>query len=278
MKPNVLTICVNYHNEEETIRFVRHLLAQNADFPHHIIIVDNNEDTKISDLSVELGNNRCIFIYHDGKNRGYFGAANWGFQQYLRAKQLPEWIIVCNTDVYFESNNSLSELVNLYKGEQASIIAPAIISERTGLDQNPFMKKRPSAIRMHLYRIVFYYAIVANLYQSLSLVKTKLRNVLNKKRKHLYDGNKMQIYAPHGAFIIFNRSYFIEGGNLDYGSFLYGEEIFVAETALKLGHKVIYDPRVRVVHKEHTTTKNLKKRNYYKYKSSEYCAKKYFKI
>lgn len=39
------------------------------------------------------------------------------------------------------------------------------------------------------------------------------------------------IYAPFGAFIVFHRQYFESGGHLSYGSFLFGEEIFITETA-----------------------------------------------
>ena len=43
-----------------------------------------------------------------------------------------------------------------------------------------------------------------------------------------------EIYAPMGAFIIFNRKYFDVGGTLYHGCLLFGEEISVAETAYKL--------------------------------------------
>ena len=62
------------------------------------------------------------------------------------------------------------------------------------------------------------------------------------------------IYAPHGSCIIFNENYFKMGGNLNHISFLFGEEIFVAESAKKSGLKVQYEPQLRVSDYEHAST------------------------
>ena len=39
--PSILTLCINYHNEEETAGFVRGLLWQEGDINQKVVIVDN---------------------------------------------------------------------------------------------------------------------------------------------------------------------------------------------------------------------------------------------
>ena len=48
-----------------------------------------------------------------------------------------------------------------------------------------------------------------------------------------------------------------KGENLDHPTFLYGEELFIAERAARLGMKVIYDDRYQVLHAEHITTSKM---------------------
>ena len=76
--------------------------------------------------------------------------------------------------------------------------------------------------------------------------------------------------------MIFYRTYFEKGGTLDHGAFLFGEEVFVAESARKFGMEIVYDKRLRVIHSEHVTTRSSKDRMKYKYEAARYCAKEFF--
>ena len=41
---------------------------------------------------------------------------------------------------------------------------------------------------------------------------------------------------------------------MEYPSFLFGEEVFVAETARQIGLRVIYHPGLRLSHDDHSST------------------------
>ena len=62
-----------------------------------------------------------------------------------------------------------------------------------------------------------------------------------------------KIYAPHGSCLVFKNNYFTLGGTLGLPNFLFGEEIFVAETAVRLGLDVIYDPGMVIHDYEHAS-------------------------
>ncbi len=67
----------------------------------------------------------------------------------------------------------------------------------------------------------------------------------------------MDIYAPHGACVIFSKQYFLNGGYIDTGFSFYGEELSVAEIAREKGLSVRYYPQLQVEHHEHASTNEL---------------------
>lgn len=283
LTPSILTICVNYNNDEETAGFVKALLAQKGIFDQRVIIVDNSEpslaDSPLRDLAHA---DRRIWLRYPGKNLGYYGGAALGLCEYVKEFPLPQWIIVCNTDIDLIQPDFLSKFCDLYSVNHHAVIAPAIISKLSGKDQNPHMKFRPSRWRMFFYKWFFRYYPTLIGYQMLSLVKQRLYALIRKiptvNRQKMRQQLPKIIYAPHGSFVIFHRSYFEAGGSLDYPVFLFGEEIFIAETAKRLGLTVAYEPRLQVVHREHTTTSIFKSRKISRFikEAAKYCADAFF--
>lgn len=259
-RQTILVICVNYHNEDEAAHFVQKVLLQEGEFDLQTVIVDNNEGYSGESLLAELAQQeRQLLLLQPRRNLGYFGGAAMGLEKYLTVSPLPEWVIVSNTDISFQGNQVLASLTRHYEANISTIpaiIAPSIISTATGANQNPFMYRRPSRLRMHFYKWVFGFYTSLVIYRLLSHIKgwliskTKTNNFdLVSLAKHSI--KPIRIYAPHGSFIIFNRRYFEGGGTLNYGAFLFGEEIFVAETAQRLGLRIVYDPRLRIIHSDH---------------------------
>lgn len=280
MQPNpILTICVNYYNDEQTVHFIQALLAQRDASDQRVIVVDNSETSLARNALRDLtSTDRRIWLFTLGKNLGYFGAAAFGLHEYIKQYPPPEWIIVCNTDIDFLHEDFLLSLQAFHAKTPPAVVAPAIISTVSGRDQNPNMRTRPTWWRMHLYKWVFRHPMLLKISEGLSRVKQSIRiprgRVSINQNSRPYPTN---IYAPHGSFIIFHRSYFDAGGSLNYGVHLFGEEIFVAETARRLGLSIIYDPRLTVLHKEHATTSILPSRAILHAKAAAYCADTYFR-
>ncbi|MEK7765553.1 MAG: hypothetical protein AAB368_04885, partial [bacterium] len=174
----------------------------------------------------------------------------------------PEWVIVSNADIAFPDAAFFDELIRSHAVAPSAVIAPAILSDRTGADQNPGMAERPSGRRMRFLRAAFSTYPTCLAYHLASYVKVRLLAAWNPLRASLRGlrarasapSAPYAIYAPHGAFMIFHRSYFDRGGTFDHGAFLFGEEIFIAETCRRLGLAVVHDPRLRVRHRDHVST------------------------
>ena len=77
---------------------------------------------------------------------------------------------------------------------------------------------------------------------------------------------------------MFSRRYFESSGNLNHGAFLCGEEVFIAETARRLGLAVVYDPRLKVVHKENATLSRYTSRQLLAYvrEATDYVTETFF--
>lgn len=283
--PSILTICVNYHNDEETASFVKELLAQQGIFIQRVIVVDNAESTGVNSPLRDLSHaDERIWLRCPGKNMGYYGGAAWGLREFIKEFPLPDWIIVCNTDMKFINTDFMSNLCAFHSASHYAVIAPAIISDLSGRGQNPYMRTRPTHFRMHFYKWVFRYYPISMIYQLFALAKNRIPFILKPVLVRLNANSDpkvlvpQQIYAPHGSFVAFSRKYFESGGTLEHGVFLFGEEIFVAETARHLGLTIVYDPRLQIIHREHTTTSIFKSRKILGFvrEAAEYCADTFF--
>lgn len=152
--PDIVLICVNYHNDAQTVSFVRQVLGASGSAHLRVVIASNNGDQSSAPIADEFQDVANVTVVDLGRNFGYFGAAALALQGYLRTDRCPDWVIVSNTDLIVE-DGSLFERLELYRGQPGvGVIAPAIVSTVTGLDQNPFLARRPSALRMHAIKWV----------------------------------------------------------------------------------------------------------------------------
>jgi GT2 family glycosyltransferase len=254
----ILVLVIHYRSSGAILEMFHSLEWLKGNNEVEFAIVDNasgsEELKKVWPVIGEFANARLL---ESPTNQGYFGGARFGFDRYLEKKgELPDWVIVCNHDIQIEDKEFFSKLLR-ENPRTVGVIAPCIQSLPSNLDQNPFMRDRPSPLRWAQLRFITSNYSVAALWDWLWRRKSELRSWVAKRRRtsHL-NGNarRESIYAAHGSFFIFSRRYFEAGGFLDGNLFLYGEEISVAEICRSLGLPVVYEPSLCVVHKEHQST------------------------
>jgi GT2 family glycosyltransferase len=255
---NVLLICVNYHSDAEAAECVRSALRLLPGTALRCVVVDNSEHSAVHpELAALARSDPRIAVWSAPGNLGYFGGARWGLERAAEEAGQPDWVIVSNPDIRFSDPEALIKLAQWHGRCPPAVVAPSIVRLSTGLDENPFMRVRPSSSRMRFYRSVFSLYALTVAYSALGELK-RLLQAWRHERPSFRDLNEpvcpAAIYAPHGSCIFFSRSYFQRGGSLAYGAFLFGEEVFVAETVRRLGLEVVYDPRLVVAHAAHVTT------------------------
>ena len=254
----VLILTVDHHSDSLTARMVESLRKLKLFDKTSIVIVRNGSEANcVSSSQSPSESAENVWIRESATNRGYFGGVRHGLEWFrLFRSDWPDWIIVCNNDIRIEQTDFFERLGQL-DPESVGVIAPKIISSRTGLNQNPFMVRRPGRWRVGELRFWLKSYYLASIHEKFSQWKKTSIGLKQRLWPRTSEGEGPQptsIYAPHGAFLIFSKQFFARGGFLDDRAFLYHEEISVAEISKKLGLPVVYWPELCVLHDEHSTT------------------------
>jgi len=288
----IVIIAISYQSDEEVLQFVTNISEMADDKFIDLIIVDNTERLDSDKLFQQINELYPLATCLKPKNNlGYFGGANFAYKEVIQEGNVDfEWLVVSNVDVRFSDKNFFKELRRInYIDKNIGILAPAIISEKSWRDLNPRLSRRPKSNTMHTYKYIFSNVVFVNIYEIIAKIKYYLKNKIHLSTiiKKLFcihyhqQENKqdlIDIYAPHGSCILFSKEYFTKGGKLDYPMFLFGEEIFVAETARKIGVKVVYCNKFRARHNDHCSTGILRTRKMtsFVHESAIYIANSFF--
>jgi GT2 family glycosyltransferase len=261
---NALLVTVNYKGEQSTLELLVSLRRLNGFSSLDVIVVDNGSgEENLSQLRVAIASLPNVQLLVSATNRGYFGAAKFAYDHYLgQGYELPDWTIVCNHVVVINDQEFLLKLSS-EDWRSAGVLAPRVRLAETGTDQNPFMLNPPGRWRRFTMRFYSSCYPLGRLWDWLSRQKRSLHKVFSSGTPP--PEIPRQIYAAHGSFLIFSRSYFMAGGLFDESLFLFGEEIAVAETCRKLGLKVLYAPGLQVLHDEHSSVGPGMSRTAYQY-------------
>ncbi len=271
---SLLFLCVLYGDTDHILKLFDSFCRQKFDFENYhvaIVIINNNESSLLPDAvkNYKFPSGVDFIILHPSQNLGYFGAAQWALKQFNPAA----WTIVSNSDLIINDELFLEKLKSLKINVRTAVVAPEIISEISGLDQNPYLITRPKALKMKILKLIFSIDAVSFMYQSLAYFKNSIgpRVQVN---NHQID----KIYAPHGSFIIFHRKYFESGLDFAHPPFLFGEEITVAENLRRSQLSAVYEPSLKIKHEEHQATGRIPNRKMRKFiaKASRYCADQFF--
>jgi GT2 family glycosyltransferase len=293
----IVVVGVNYETDALALRFVSGLSRIALDANVVIVLVDNSERADSTGFfSAVRARYPDVLCVKSPANLGYFGGANLGLRAYLATGQDFDWLVVSNVDVEFLGDDFAVRLADLWSTEDIGVIAPSIWSSVSRCDLNPKMLVRPGRARIRLYTLLYRSFCLLNAYGLSAMLVRNLRYLLKNRvltpimrwlaplqrgsrpDTTVRDSAPKSIYAPQGACIIFSKLFFLRGGSLDYPMFLFGEEIYVAETARVLGLRVVYDPRLTLRHDDHRSTGIMRSRAMasHAYESAVYIADTYF--
>lgn len=227
-------VILNYFTYDDTIRLVTDLQKQTGAIQLQIVIVDNcspNESYKI--LSEKYANSDNVNVLKTERNGGYAYGNNAGLR-YLE-KTRPQFVAIMNNDIYFD-NNTLDSLVKVYQEiKDVGIISPVQFIDEETISGGP-----------SLFLPSFTEDFFGNLL-SYRLLKRKSNIDLNSEHA------LTQVDVIIGSFIFIDFELFKSIGYFFPGTFLYGEERFIAMKIKKIGKKNFLVNNLKYIHKHSTT-------------------------
>ncbi len=185
--PEILHICVNYGNYDESNQFVKDCLAQGSADCVKIALCDNSaEGVSVDNRLSQWQGHPQVEVISLPKNPGYLGAAHCAYEYFLKQTSPQEetlgdawprelkFLLLSNTDIRYCDNDFYRKLLDINPNENCALIAPSIRSTLTGCESNPLYSLRPSRQKMKFLSFVYRVYPLAWLYHTLSFLKNTL--------------------------------------------------------------------------------------------------------
>ncbi len=247
----ILIITVNYKDTNVTENFVHSLGNLDASDKVKLVVVDSASTPKTKENLQSFLHSSTLKtqLIVSASNTFYWGGVALALKTLdLNYANGPSWIIACNNDILFSQREFISKLKEL-DSTKYHVIAPSILSTKTGENLNPYMAKPINIIGKLYYSIFYLNPSIARLIYNTRKMSQKLFYSVFKKSIP----KPGKIYAPQGSFIIFSNNYFLRGGYIDNNFKIFGEEISTAEIALNNNLEIHFLPELAVSHVEHSS-------------------------
>lgn len=240
-------IILHYKNIEETIECLTKLQSLFQD-KCHMVIVDNNTLSKSEEKLIQKFTKDILKL---DKNYGFAKANNKGIA-YARKKYKSKYYIVMNNDVYIDDANFLNIIEKDYKKYSFDMMGP-YISSPSKESVNPFpVIKDIESLNKEILRCKKLIKIYSNpiMYFLLQVV-LKIKHAIRKPNIPT-NGDKTILDSPlHGCCIIFSDNYLKKYKYPFYDeTFLFHEEEFLYQRVINDKLVSLYDPELKVFHKE----------------------------
>lgn len=252
----VTFVILHYKTIDETIECLECLKKTFSKNEYSAIVVDNNSLDKSDENKIRKYTEDLILL---DENVGFAKANNKGCE-YAIKKYNPDFIVVINNDVFITQKNFLKVVYKDYEKYEFDILGPWIDS-RTGESCNPFpvvygidnvdAKIKYTKKLVKIYSSVFL-TFLLNVYLA---IKHFIKKPIVPTNHEVVEKN----VALHGCALIFSKKYIKKFKDVFYEeTFLFHEEEFLYDRIIKNNLVSIYDPELRVYHKEGASVNNKK--------------------
>lgn len=252
-------VILHYNNLNDTIECVDSIEKNVSNAK--IVIVSNSLDNE----RLQVLEKRVDKIIYNNQNLGFAKANNIGCR-YARDAFNPDFIAVINNDTLILDSKFSKIVDNNYKKYNFDCLGP-FIKTNGGDSVNPFYAYKTiaevkNAIRnAKMWKGIYQNVIFRNLYLFYRKLKYK-----NSEPESLKNGTTFcKDVSLHGCFLIFSKKYFIRYDDVFYNdTFLYHEEEFLEHRRSRDNLLFIYDPDLKIFHKEGASLQQTNMSNYKK--------------
>ncbi|MBR4328184.1 MAG: glycosyltransferase family 2 protein [Bacteroidales bacterium] len=244
-------VILHYRTLEVTIQCLENLLKIAPDSP--IVVVDNGSQDGSGEEVRRLFGSKVVVVIND-QNLGFARGNNAGFQ-YVKEHYTVDCVVVMNNDVIITQPGFAYILASYMREKRLDVCGPDIITPE-GRHQNPLLRKPFST-----FRIIKQMAIDAArlLMLKLHLFEKRLLSeyASNSNSFHKQEVNLANITGCvlHGSCVAYSSNYL---SNELYAfvpvTFLYGEEMILAEHCRRRNYLTGVCPTATVTHLGGRTT------------------------
>lgn len=267
MRVCILAVCHNSY--QESLVFLDSITGsiKSTKVELDFFFIDNSSEVK-ADL-VECVKNRSPeykINYVRSDNWGYLPSIAFAIEGLNIALTDYDYVCISNVDLSM-SKSFFPALMSLPISKGIGIYAPSILSSALGVDRNPKILKRPSFLKLKVNQQFFRYSSSYLILRVVNALRLKLRQRLKSSRDPSSSSQKeipVNIYAPHGSFMILTNEFIKRERELCYPMFLFCEEIYVAEKAKEFNLEVVYSPDLIIYDSEHVSTSLMRSESYRK--------------
>lgn len=255
-------VILHYLTDQDTIKCVESIINTCNTNDYCIAIVDNfSNNGSIEKIEEKYKSVKNIYFLKNSKNLGFAKGNNVGYE-FCKKELKCTTIIVLNNDTILNSKNILEQIELDETNYHPAIIGPDIQSMIDGGHQNPMKKvlidRRIIKKQMRKYRML----LLINKVFLYDIIKKSGGKKETEKSVQDFESEYKENCYLHGSFVIFTKR-FIE--QYDYAfypeTFLYNEELILKKICENGNLKTLYDPNIKVLHKEDSSTNVLTKNN-----------------
>lgn len=245
-------IILNYNSWEDTLKEAK-LVREKAGIAWKDIIVIDNCSTNDSARKLEENASGQYVFLQTGENRGYASGNNVGLRYAYEKNYKYAWII--NNDILFDDERILDKLIYVFdKEDQVAVVNPDIYAPDGHMYNRDSV--RPTFFDLTLGMLAY-----------------------RKKGRVIEDrGGYGYVYRPQGCCMVVDLEKLCEIDYLDEHTFLYSEELILAERLLAKDYKCVCCTAAKVIHNHSQTVKRTLNKNgirKFKIDSYDYYLKQY---
>lgn len=281
---DIVYVILHYLAIKDTIEAIESITSHSVNEKYKIIVVDNGSpDGSGQTLKTKYAMSKYVTVIQLTNNLGFAKGNNVGIE-YAVSNFSPRFVVVMNNDVLLLQDDFYDRICNEYQYSKFAVLGPEIETADGWKDSSP-VDNAPvtlEQIKKNYDKECFLYIIeLLHLYNVLEFVR-KLKPKKKYDRKDKKSISRCEDVILHGCCWIFSKKFFERYNGLDESTFLYHEEEILYLLTKRYGLKMVYNPIIKVYHKEDASSNEVMpvghKKRIFKLKNCLYSSKQLLRI
>lgn len=258
-------VILHYLTIIDTIDCVSSIQQKCKGNDYRIIIVDNGSNNgSYEQLISKYENGEKIHVIQTQSNLGYAKGNNFGIR-FARQEFNPDFVIVMNNDILVLQEDMLNFILEEYHKSEFAVLGPMIYTADGRCNDNPgrstimnreeviqVIKKSRQNVKLYRYHLVLFnraYQFIARKWKKRALDSSQTNCNCYLER--------VEDIQLHGCFLVFSKTFFEQLDGFHPDTFLYMEEEILFLQLMQNGLKSVYNPIIKVYHKEDSASNAL---------------------